>query len=213
MTTALRALRGKATGPLTVLNRTLSKAQALAAELGGEAEPLDRIPERVAAADILVAATDAPEPLVRAPEVAPLLRHRKERPLLVLDLGVPRDVDPALRKERGVYVHDLDDLQHIAQRGLASRLDAVPKAEAIVAAAVTEFRRRRRSLETLRRDAIEGDRQRTEGERAAAERVTGRMVDKLLRRLAPRMKDGTIEPGDLLTVFGVEPPDGGGEDG
>lgn len=225
VTTALRALRGKATGPLTVLNRTVSRAQALADELGGTAEPLDRIPERVAAADILVAATDAPEPLVRAPDVAPLLRHRKERPLLVLDLGVPRDVDPALRKERGVYVHDLDDLQHIAERGLASRLDAVPKAEAIVASAVTEFRRRRRSLETqpairalldelleLRRDAIEGDRKLSDTEREAAERVTGRMVDKLLRRLAPRMKDGTIEPGDLLTVFGVEPPDGGGDD-
>ena len=225
VTTALRALRGKATGPLTILNRTLAKAEALAAELGGEAAALESIPKCVAEADILIAATDAPEPLVLASEVAPLLKHRKERPLLVLDLGVPRDVDPALRKERGVYVHDLDDLQLIAERGRAGRLDSVPQAQAIVAAAVTEFRRRRTNLETqpairalldelleFRREAIEGDKHLSGDQREAAERVTGRMVDKLLRRLAPRMKDGTIEPGDLLTVFGVEPPPGGGED-
>lgn len=223
VTTALRALRGKATGPLTVLNRTVEKAQALAAELGGAAGPLGDIPQTVASADILVAATDAPEPLVRARDVAPLLRRRKERPLLVLDLGVPRDVDPLLRDERGVYVYDLDDLQQIAERGRSSRHESVPRAEAIVAAAVTEFRRRRASLEAqpairalldelleFRREAIEGDRLLDGGQREAVERVTGRMVDRLLRRLAPRMKDGTIEPADLLTVFGVEPPTGGG---
>ncbi len=215
--TALRALRGRATGPLVVLNRTLERAQALAGELGGESGGLDDVAARVAAADIVVAATDAPEPLVRLRDLQPLLRARRERALLLLDLGVPRDVEPSIRDLNGVYVYDLDDLQAIAERGLYARHAEIPKAEAIVAGAVSEFRRRRAGLEAqpairalldelleLRRDAIEGDRALAATEREAAERVTGRLVDKLLRRLAPRMKDGTVDPGALLEIFGVE---------
>ncbi len=218
--TALRVLRSSgASGPLTIVNRTLAKAQALGAELDGSAAPLADVARHVAAADIVVAATDAQAHLVRAAEVAPLLRGRRDRPLLILDLGVPRDVDPLLRDVRGVYLHDLDDLTAIAERGRQSRLDEVPKAEAIVATAVTEFRRRTADLQAkpairalldellkFRREAIEGDRDLSPSERVAAERVTGRMVDKLLRRLAPRMKDGTVAPRDLLSVFGVESP-------
>jgi glutamyl-tRNA reductase len=217
---ALRALRTTARGRLWVANRTAEKADRLAADLGGEAISLAAASEQAARSDIVVAATNSQEPLLRDGDVAPHLRRRGSRPLLVLDLGVPRDVEPALGKRPGVYLADLDDLHRIAERGRNERAAEVPKAEAIVTLAVTEFRRRRRNLEAepairalldgllaMRRDVVHGDRKLREEERAAAERVSGRLIDGLVRRLAPRIKDGTLPAGDLLDALGVERPE------
>jgi glutamyl-tRNA reductase len=223
--TALRALRPRAPGKLVVANRTAERAQRLAAVLGGTAAPLTEVARLASESDIVVAATDAPEPLLRLAQIKPLLRSRT-RPLLVLDLGVPRDVEPAIGDLPGVYVHCVDDLQSIADRGRAERAQEIPKAEAIVQLALSDFKRRRRALDAepaikallegmldVRQASIVGEKGLSEAERAAVERVTGKLVDKLLRRLAPRIKDGTTNPREILDAFGVDVPDDPGPAG
>jgi glutamyl-tRNA reductase len=214
--TALRALRARAAGPLVVVNRTISRAEALARRHGGTAAPLDQLAARIADADVVVAATSASEPLVRRADLLPLAA-RRDRPWLFLDLGVPRDVEPSVADLPNVLLHDVDDLRTIADHSLARRTAEVPRAEAIVATAVTEFRRRRANLEAepairslldallgVRTDVLAGEEHMSPEEREAAERATGRLVDKIVRRLAPRMKDGTASPRTLLDAFGVE---------
>lgn len=216
---ALRALRQSARGGLWIANRTVERAQRLASDLHGEAMTLDDAPARAATVDVVVAATDSPEPLLRDEDVGPLLRKRGARPLFIIDLGVPRDVDPVLGERPGVYLYDQEDLHVIADRGRQERAAEVPKAEAIVTLAVTEFRRRRRNLEAepairalldgllaLRLNVMSGDRELRDDERAAAERVSGRLVDALVRRLAPRFKDGTLPAADLLDALGFAQP-------
>ncbi len=218
--TALTALRPRAEGPLVVANRGAERAQALAARFGGTWAPLADVARLAAEADVIVAATAANEPLVVARELAPHLARRGSRPLLVLDLGVPRDVEPAVGEFPGVYLHTIDDLHAIAERGRAERASEAPKAEAIVAAALSDFKRRRRDLDAapaikalldgmldVREAALSGEKGLTPEERAAAERVSGKLVDKLLRRLAPRLKDGSVAPRELLDAFGIDTPE------
>lgn len=217
--TALRALRPQARGRLVVVNRTLARAERLAAAHDGTAAPLADAARMAAESDIVIAATASPVPLLTARELAPLLARRGARPLLVLDLGVPRDVEREVGELPGVYLHTIDDLDAIAARGRAARAAEIPKAEAIVTLAISDFRRRVREIESepaikalldcmldARQSSLSGEKGLSEAERAAAERVTGQLVDKLLRRLAPRMKDGTVKPRDVLDAFGVEPP-------
>ncbi|MCE9637533.1 MAG: glutamyl-tRNA reductase [Planctomycetes bacterium] len=214
--TALRALRPRTTGRLVICNRTAARAEALALKFNGQPAPLSDLPRRVAEADIVIAATAATEPLLRAAEIVEATR-RRERPLMILDLGVPRDVEPAVGRLDNVYLHDVDDLRAITDRSIEQRSQEIPKAEAIVAMAVTEFRRRRQQMEAepaikalldgmlrTRGEVLDHEKNLTPETREAVERATGRLVDRLLRRLAPRMKDGSTNPRQILDAFGIE---------
>ena len=213
---ALHALRPRAEGRLVVCNRSTERAERLAMKFGGHAAPLDDLPRRVEEADIVIAATGAVEPLLRAQSLADAMR-RRDRPLLIIDLGVPRDVEPAVGSLPNVYLHDVDDLRAIADSSIAQRSHDVPRAEAIVATAVTEFRRRRAGMEAepaikallssmlgTRTEILSHEKDLSPEAKEAAERATGRLVDKLLRRLAPRLKDGSTNPRQILDAFGIE---------
>jgi len=214
---ALKTLRPQTSGRLVVANRTFERAERLAARFDGTAAPLSDVARLAAESDIVVAATASSVPLLAARELETHLAGRRDRPLLVLDLGVPRDVEPAVGALPGVYLHCVDDLRAIAERGRAERAAEVPKAEALVASAVSDFKRRRKDLDAapaikalldgildLREAALVGEKNLTDAERAAAERVTGKLVDKFMRRLAPRLKDGSVEPRHLLDAFGID---------
>ena len=220
--TALRVLREQADGRLVIANRSHERAKALAERFDGEAVSLAQAPALAAECDIVIAATGATAPLRTARDLKPHLARRGARPLLILDLGVPRDIDPAIADLPGVYLHTIDDLHTIAERGRAERAAEIPKAEAIVAMALSDFKRRRRDLDAapaikalldgmldLREASLTGEKGLSENERAAAERVSGKLVDKILRRLAPKLKDGTVSPRDLLDAFGIAPPGDG----
>jgi len=217
--TALAALRKTAHGPLVVTNRSVERAETLADEFGGQADGLEGLARRAAEADVVVTATGASEPLLLADELLPLLKGRRRRPLLILDLGVPRDVDPAVGEHEGVFLYAVDDLNSIADGGRQARLAQVPKAEAIIRGALVDFRRRRKGLDAdpairglldgllgLRRDLVAGEKGLTKEERKVADRVTGKFVDRLLRRLAPRVKEGKAGANEVLEAFGITPP-------
>lgn len=115
-----------------VVNRTQSRAEALAAQLGGRALALDDLVSALAQTDIVLAAADAPEPLVTTAIATAALAQRPARELVVIDIGMPRDCDPEIGDLKGISYYDLDDLQAIAAEHFAARASEVAHVEAIV---------------------------------------------------------------------------------
>jgi glutamyl-tRNA reductase len=127
------------TGTLLVVNRTWSRATQLAARCGGRAIDWSDLPAALIAADVLLASTGSPEVLLEAGDLEPVLAARQGRPLLIVDIAVPRDVDPAVGALPGVTLLDMDDLTAAAAVAMAGRRQEVPKAEAIVAEEVERY--------------------------------------------------------------------------
>ncbi len=117
---------------LLVLNRTLEKAVALAAELDGEARPFEELATVLEEADVVVTATAATEPLLQRDDLARLARKRRTRPLVLVDISNPRNIDPAVGKLENVFLYDLDALESIADQNRQRRAREIPKVEAIV---------------------------------------------------------------------------------
>lgn len=134
-----RAMFSRGLQGLVVTNRTFERAVELADRLGGAAVPLSEWRWELLFADIVVAATSAEEPVVKEPELREVLKRRGARPLFLIDLSVPRGVDPALADHDGVYLYNVDDLQGIADKHLADRQSAIAVAEQILGRHVVEF--------------------------------------------------------------------------
>ena len=128
---ALHGLRESGARDITVVNRTLGTAVDLAARHGGEAKPLEALPDELARADIAICSVQVERPLLGPAELDRALAHRRGHPLLLVDLGIPRNVDPAVASLENVYLYDLDDLEATAERGRAHRQAAAEQAREI----------------------------------------------------------------------------------
>ena len=136
---AAQALRDGGLGSLVVANRTWEHAQELAMELDGEVAPLDSVPELLRDADVAVTSTEAPDFLITESVVREAVALRPERPLVVMDIAVPRDVDPAVGDIPGVHLYDIDDLELVAEANRRERQAEVAKVEQIVQQEVVRF--------------------------------------------------------------------------
>lgn len=139
---AAEALVDQGVAGVTVVNRTFERAEALAADLGGRAVGLDDLGDALAEADVVIASTGAAETLVSLDTARGALARRRERrdsPLLIVDIGVPRDFDPAVRHLPGVSYCDLDDLQAIADANAGLRRAEVEKVQTLVDAETGQF--------------------------------------------------------------------------
>ncbi|HUZ21783.1 MAG TPA: glutamyl-tRNA reductase [Acidimicrobiales bacterium] len=125
---------------VVVANRGRARAAQLAAEAGARAVDLARLPAELAGADVVVTGTAAGEILLGPDEVAAALGQRPERPLLVVDVAVPRDVDPAVGRLPGVTLLDLDDLTRYAESGMAARRSEVGRVRQIVEEELERYR-------------------------------------------------------------------------
>jgi len=134
-----RALFSRGAKSIFVTNRSFDRASALAAELHGEAIHFDQWHNRFSEIDILISSTAAPHALVTREKLAPVMRARRDRPLFVIDLAVPRDVEPAVNKLDGVYLYDIDSLRAIAEQSLASRRQELSLCEILIERHVAEF--------------------------------------------------------------------------
>jgi glutamyl-tRNA reductase len=132
-----------------VLNRTPARAQELARQLGGTALPFEELPAAMAMVDIVIASTAAPEPIVRVEEARQALHGRPARPLFLIDLGVPRNVEPAVNDLDGVFCYDVDDLRSVVDANLRERAQAASRAEALVERERERFVLRLRDLEVV----------------------------------------------------------------
>ena len=130
----LRYLTDQGARRPVIVNRSEERAAALAAEWRGVAAPLDRLTDELRAADLVISATAAGAPILSLDEyrlrVAP---NREQRPLFVLDLSMPRDFDPAIGGEPGVYLYSIDDLAAACERNRHARRRELPLAERIIA--------------------------------------------------------------------------------
>src|SRR5213082_3359935 len=122
-----------------VANRTYERARAIAEQLGARALTLDEAWEHFADADIVLSSTAAPHAVVTWDHVAPAVARRGGRPLCILDLGMPRDVEPAVAQLENVFLYDIDDLQAVAAQAAAERRRDIPAAERIVTEEVERF--------------------------------------------------------------------------
>ena len=135
----LRSFAAAAPGRLVVLSRDEAKAAALAGEHGGTGGGLALLDRQLVEADIVITSTGATQPLVTRRSFEPLLRQRRYRPIFLIDLAVPRDVEAGVAELAGVYVYNLDDLQEVVSRTLAGRGQALDAARAVVARHVRQF--------------------------------------------------------------------------
>ena len=134
-----RALISRGVRDLRVSNRSMDRARELAHAVGGRAVPFDDWPAQCREIDILITSTSSETPLLTRDKLAPMLRERVDRPLFIIDIAVPRDVDPTVNEMQGVYLYDIDSIRSVAEQSLALRREQVAAAEAIIAGHVTDF--------------------------------------------------------------------------
>jgi glutamyl-tRNA reductase len=223
---AARSLLSRRARIAFVANRTLDHAADLAARFGAEPLALERLEEQLATADVVVSSTSAPGYVLDAATVERALRARRGRQLLLIDLAVPRDLDPAIHGLDGCYLYDIDDLEAIVSETLVGRRGEAERAEAIVAAESEKFREWQASLDVVpaimslraRAEEIrEAELRKAEGllgrlddsQRKAVEAITAQIVNKLLHLPTVRMKqaaaaaDGVIYAEAVRHLFGL----------
>jgi glutamyl-tRNA reductase len=144
-----RALVARGVATVFVANRHYDRAIGLAEHFGGEAVRFEELPEQLAAADIVVSATNSPHHIVERDGLEQVMAGRGGRPLLLVDIAVPRDVEPECREVPGVSLHDIDDVQQIVERNAGSREAEARRAEPILAAELDRFQRWLASLEVV----------------------------------------------------------------
>jgi glutamyl-tRNA reductase len=124
---------------MAVANRTLERGEKLASRFGGEVMRLADLPTRLHEFDVVISSTASQLPIIGLGAVERALKARKHRPMFMVDLAVPRDIEPEVKALEDVYLYTVDDLAHVVQTGHANRQAAVAQAEAIIDAGVQSF--------------------------------------------------------------------------
>ncbi|MCG6863049.1 MAG: glutamyl-tRNA reductase [Chromatiaceae bacterium] len=146
---AARHLHQHGVGRILVANRTVERAHSLAAQLGGFAIALTELANHLPKADILITSTASPLPVLGKGTVERALRQRKHRPIFMVDIAVPRDIEPEVAELDDVYLYTVDDLQGVVEEGMRSRREAAEQAEEIIEISTEEFLGWLRSLDAV----------------------------------------------------------------
>jgi glutamyl-tRNA reductase len=136
-----RYLRDHGIANLLIVNRSREKAEEIAAELGASALTLDQLDQALPRADILISSTASPEAVIRTQDIKAALRKRRHRPMFLVDIAVPRDIEPEISKIKDVYLYTIDDLQQVVDENMEQRTAAALSAVAEVDEAVAGFMR------------------------------------------------------------------------
>jgi glutamyl-tRNA reductase len=136
---AARHLADHAQQSITVFNRTYENACSLARRLGGLAAPMEKLNVGLAEADVVITSTGSCEPLITEDQMKGVMRRRRFRPIFLIDIAIPRDVEPSVNDIDGVYLYNIDDLQTVVQENLGERRLEAQKGEAIVEDEVEKF--------------------------------------------------------------------------
>jgi glutamyl-tRNA reductase len=200
-----RALVARGVHTVFVANRHYDRAIGLAQRFEGNAVRFEDLPEQLEQADIVVSATNSPHHIVERDGLEQVMRARPERPLLAIDIAVPRDIEPACREIPGVSVHDIDDVQQIVERNASGREAEAKQAERIIESELDRFERwlaalevvptitalRERGDEVARRVMAENENRwesLSEADRARVEAMAKAIASRLLHEPTVRMR-------------------------
>ncbi len=134
-----RSLAGSAESRLLVTSRTARRAREVAEDLGGKAIPFRRLKEAMAEADIVISSSAAAGFLIGRSEAKAAMAGRGDRPVLIIDIAVPRDVDPVVSRQPGVHLYDIDDLREVAEQNMNARRQEVAKVRRILEEELERF--------------------------------------------------------------------------
>ncbi|WP_116368543.1 glutamyl-tRNA reductase [Parahaliea mediterranea] len=160
---------------ITIANRTLERARELARRFGAEAVLMADIPDQLINADIVITSTASQLPILGKGAVERAVRARKHRPMLMVDIAVPRDIEPEVGELRDIYLYSVDDLRDIVEENLRSRQSEARKADVMIAEGVRAYSEELRSLVAV--DSVKEY-------RAMAEQLREQELDRALRGLA-----------------------------
>ncbi|AEG94003.1 glutamyl-tRNA reductase [Ramlibacter tataouinensis] len=185
---------------IAIANRTLERGEKLATRFGGEVMRLADLPERLHEFDAVVSSTASQLPIIGLGAVERAIKARKHRPMFMVDLAVPRDIEPEVKQLEDVYLYTVDDLAHVVQTGQAQRQAAVAQAEAIIDAGVQSFlhwMEQRRAVPLIQQLNAQADQWRAlELARARKALARGEEVDAVLdalsRGLTQKMLHGAM---------------------
>jgi len=223
---AARNLVSRGANVAFVANRTPERATALAERLRSRPLALDAVADELAGVDVLVSSTSSPDFVLTRSQVEAVIGRRRGRPLFLIDLAVPRDVEPAVGELDGCFLYDIDDLEAVVAESLAGRRREAERAETIVAAEASAFRDWLASLdvvpaiaslrehaEAIRTAELAKAQGRLEGlsasERRTVESLTSQIVNKLLHAPIVRAKEAAALEGvgyadALRHLFGLD---------
>ena len=200
-------LNGRGIGGLFVANRTRSKADDLVAALGGKAVEFDALQQMLAHVDIVVSSVTSDHYVITKTDVQRAMKERSHKPLFMIDIGVPRNIDPAANNIENVFLHDMDGISAIIDGNLQKRRSEIPRVNEIVLEELTEFTNWFNSLqvnptihdlrthfEQVRQEEVEKNINRFSAEdRELLDLVTRRIVNKLLHLPTTNLKNGNEE--------------------
>jgi glutamyl-tRNA reductase len=189
-----------------VINRTLEHATELAAKLGGCAIPFEERWQHMAEADIIISSTACPHTILSREEAETMIRGRKDKPLVIVDIAMPRDVDAEVRKVKGVFLYDLDDLENVVDHNAVEREAAATQAQKILQTEAQGFRRKllaervvptivalRQRLDEICRQELDSFRQEcgpfSKDQDEMLNAVMSRMTQKIAGSLARELKE------------------------
>jgi glutamyl-tRNA reductase len=213
---AVRALRRRGVSRIVVANRTHQNAEQLAREWGGQAVTFQQLTEAMIAADIIISSTGAPHTILNRAMLEPAMAIRPARPLLIIDIAVPRDIDPDVTEISHVHLHDIDDLQSQADDNVRERESEIPRVEAIVEKEMAHFLDWLASLDVVStitdlRHQVEAIRQRElerlfnrldldERERELVATMSHRLINKILHEPTLRLKQEAANGNGALYI-------------
>ncbi|HEY0211385.1 glutamyl-tRNA reductase [Acerihabitans sp.] len=213
-----RHLREHHVKQLVIANRTRSRAQLLADEVGARVIGLSELDAQLANADIIISSTASTFPIIGKGMVERAMKQRRNQPMLLVDIAVPRDIEPEVGKIPNAYLYTVDDLQAIIEKNLAQRQSAAVQAETIVAQECLDFMgwlRAQSAVETIRDFRSQADSLRAEIEERAvaairlgadpevvirdmAHRLTNRLIHAPTKSLQQAARDGDVERLQIL---------------
>ncbi len=220
----------RGTGRITVSSRTLETARELAERVGGDVQPWEKREEAFARVDLIITSTGSPEPIVGRDQMVRAMQGRRNRPLFIIDIAMPRDVDPAVDSIYNLYRYDLDDLTGVAHENKARRQGAVPEVRKMIDNALRAFedwcRERtviptivglRDQVEEIRKSELEAHLRKMhsldERDRNQVEALTHAIVNKVLHQPTVRLKEASVvgtearHAGSLRYLFNLEAQD------
>ena len=228
---AAKHLMSNGVRDITVANRTYETGCELASQMGGRAVEFRAFPEAMEQSDIVICSTGASEYVVRREMMHGIMKARKQKPVFIIDISVPRNIDPDINKMENVYLYDVDDLKGVADAGLEERKKEAARGEDIVAEEVETFLRWRASLdvvptivalreraEEIRREEMEKALARMpelgEKERKLVEQMASGIVNKLIHPPTAALKQDAEDKDELVAtikrLYGIGPAPGEG---